>query len=251
LTSDFEFGEPLADMIVGKIDAFEISIDDAGVYSALKDYFLFCEAGLVIPLAGASVHLRERTALGSMRTYVYMPDQDFTYTHWIESLRAGRSLVSNGPLMHWTIDGNVPTTNFGAAHANSILQIRVEAKSWEWFDHLELLWNGEIIDTLAPTGRLPCHAEIEYEFTVRESGWLAARCVTDRTHGTDPLPLAHTSAVELRLHDAPRRAKPEAVKHFLSELDGMLRFTGKIPCGRRLRHVVEGARTILAKKLSP
>ena len=250
LTADCNYGEPLADLILEKIDAFEISSNDAGLHSALTDYFLLCEAGLIVPLAGASVKASQQTPLGAMRTYVFTSGQAFVFSNWIEALRTGRSYVSNGPLMHWTIDGHVPPMNFGAASAGSRLQIRVEAKSWVWFDHLELLWNGEVIETAAPSGQLPCRVEIGYELAIEESGWLAARCMTDRTHGVDPLPLAHTSAVEVRLHEAPRRSNVEAVKQILAKLNGLSCFADKMPRGQRLRQVVEEARTILAKKLS-
>ncbi len=249
-TADTTYGEPLADLILKKIDAFEIAPADAGLPSALADYFLLCDAGLVVPLAGASIQTGERSALGGMRTYVYMPNQDFTYSHWIDALRAGRTFVSNGPLMHWTIDGNVPATSFGPVPANGILQIRVEAKSWASFDRLELLWNGAVIESSPTTERFPCRAKIQCELPVQRSGWLAARCVSDRAHGTDWLPFAHTSAVDVHVNEVPRQAKPEAVRQLLHGLDGMVRMVSDVPHGKRLYHVVEEARTVLAKKLS-
>ncbi|MSQ93084.1 MAG: hypothetical protein EXR98_00845 [Gemmataceae bacterium] len=252
LTADCDYGEPLADLVLGKIDAFEISPDDAGPHSALADYLQLCDAGLIVPLVGASVKSSNHSELGVMRTYAYIPPgQDCTYSNWIQAVRDGRTFISNGPVLQWTIDGAVIGARLVVSPEGKTVQIRAGAESLLPFDHLELLWNGQILATAAPTGRSPYRVELEHELVVRASGWLAARCTTDRTHGTDSLPLAHTSAVEVCVSESPRRAEPDAVKHFLSELDGMLRFASKIPLGGRLRRVVEEARTILAKKLSP
>ena len=40
-------------------------------------------------------------ALGAMRTYA-QSSGEFTYTNWIEAVRAGRTYVSNGPLLNFT-----------------------------------------------------------------------------------------------------------------------------------------------------
>ena len=110
-TPDFLYGEPLADLILGKVDAFELTFFEDSPFDVLADYYRMLDAGLVVPLVGASAKDSNGLVIGSMRTYAYLPrDQEFNYSNWIEALRAGRTYVSNGPLLHFTINGEVPTT---------------------------------------------------------------------------------------------------------------------------------------------
>ena len=245
------YGEPLADLILGDVDAFEMQDWEDVSSSDLAHYYRLCDAEFVVPLVATSAKQDNHGTIGAMRTYAYLtPDEPFTYTNWIEAVRAGRTFVSNAPLLHFTINGEVPTQSYRVTVVANQLQLRAEAKSAVRFDHLELLWNGETIETAAPSATFPYRADLEYEFTVRESGWLAVRCVTDRTHGTDALPMAHSSAVAVRLAESPHWAQPAAVRSLLHELDGMLRWAKELPRRARLIAVLEQARTVLAKKLS-
>jgi hypothetical protein len=250
-TATYDYGEPLADLILGKVDAFEIAPVDASPYSALTDYHLLCDAGLVVPLAGASTKTSNHSVLGSMRVYTYMPsDHEFTYPNWIEALRSGRSFVTNGPLLFWTIDGEVPGAKVVVSSEKKAVGVRAEAKSWTRFDHLELLWNGEIIETAAPDGRPPYCVAIEHELGTQSGGWLAVRCVTDRTRGTNDLPLAHSSAVVIRPEGTATYAEPEAVRRLVHELDRMLVHAKGVHASGRFGRLIEEARSIMAKKLS-
>jgi hypothetical protein len=176
------------------------------------------------------------------------PGQEFTYSNWIEAVRAGHTFVTNGPLLDFQVksESSISTTPI----TSRSVELSATAKSLNWFDHLEVLWNGEIIETVAPTDRRPYSAEIEMSFVLPSSGWLAVRCVSDRMRGTEPLPFAHSSAVWL---DAPNASSPRklvAIKELLAELEHMLEGAQRMPRGRRLCHVLEDARTKLKATLS-
>ena len=116
-TAAFLYGEPLADLILGKVDAFEATFWEDSPFDVLADYYRLLEAELVVPLIGASGKDSNGLPLGQMRTYAQLPrGQDFTYSNWIEAVRAGRTFVSNGPILNFMINGEVPASTKRQCH---------------------------------------------------------------------------------------------------------------------------------------
>lgn len=240
--------EALADLILGDIDAIEwTEMDFTGLSN---DYYFLCDAGQFASPVGGSGKCSNVGQLGFPRTYAFLPETtDFTYTDWIEAIRAGRTFITNGPIVQIIIDGVVPNSRLEVSADKADLEISVYAKGDTRFDRVELLWNGEIVASATPD-QFPHHVEIYHELPVHTSGWLAARCVTDRTHDSGPLPFAHTSAVAVHVDGVRPHPKPEAAARVMRELDNLLNVANKLPRGQRLAHVVEEARTKFAKRLS-
>lgn len=257
-SADFLYGEPLADLIRGKIDAFELSFWEDSPFDTLADYYRLLDAGLIVPLVGASGKDSNGVVLGGMRTYAQLA-AEFSYPDWIEAVRAGRTFVSNAPLLHFTVDGQVPGQLVPIERARTPVRVRAEAKSLLAFEHLELLWNGHVIASASPTSSEPWRAQLELELPIEQSGWLAARCRGEALLPSRPGPqrvFAHTSPVAVRLANADRWATPTALQSLLDELDAMLRWAReKARCPtphdrERLVHVFEEALAVLAKKRS-
>jgi hypothetical protein len=237
------FGEPLADLILGETDAFEISDAEGLLAGDFAMYDKLCRAELILPLVAGSGKQSNQEMVGGLRTYALCPaDQAFTYSNWIEAVRAGRTFVSNGPSLQLAIDGVVAPPGMQIEPGGAPLQIHVEAKNWHSLERLELLWNGEVVAESIGQGGKPSHATLEHQLAVHQSGYLIARCCGNHW-------LAQTSAVAIRRVDAPGWAQPAAVQNLLGEIDAMLGWATekKSP---RLGHVLEEARTVLAKKLS-
>lgn len=284
-TADFLYGEPLADLILGNVDAFELTFFEDSPFDALADYYKLLNAGLHLPLVGASGKETNGTPLGVMRTYAWLPaGQEFSYAAWIEAVRAGRTFVSNGPLLRFTIAGQGPGANVDdelerklnrsmaelersvretTSLASGIpagelresiagptnLRLWAEARSWGAFDRLEWLWNGEPIATAHPAGSSPCQAVLEHELVVKESGWLAVRCQGQTLLPGRPAPqriFAHSSPIPLKHGDRPFEPRADAVRALLGELENMTRWAHGKNHARLLR-VLEDARTALAQ----
>ena len=252
-TAEFLYGEPLADLVLGDVDAFELTFFEDSPFDALADYYKLLDAGLVVPLVGSSGKDGNGLVVGAMRTYAHLPvNQEFTYAGWIEAIREGQTFVSNGPLLHFTLDGEVPATIQDFAADRNTVRILAEARSLISFEHLELLWNGQPIAIVQPTSSSPYEAVLEREISVRESGWLAARCKGEMLLPGRPGPqrvFAHTSAVTIRKKGVPERAEADAVRALLIELDNMLAYAEENRF-KRLYQIIEKARTKLAHKLS-
>ena len=70
------------------------------------EYYRYLNAGYRMPLVGGTDKDSAQTPVGLMRTYVRIPDEEFTYEAWCRHLRAGRTFATNGPLVMLRVDGH-------------------------------------------------------------------------------------------------------------------------------------------------
>jgi hypothetical protein len=145
---------------LGKVDALEFGPSDHKMLDRLTDWYALLNAGFRIPLVGGSGKDSNRILLGGMRTYARLqPSEEFTYQKWIEAVRAGRTFVSNSPLLSFTVNGQDPGGTITLASTGSTVRIHAEARSVIPFVQLELLANGAVIDCtsfLCPHGTHLC-----------------------------------------------------------------------------------------------
>jgi hypothetical protein len=222
-TAEFRFGEPLADLLLGKVDAFEIDFFEDSPFDVLPDWYTLLNAGLRVPLVGGSGKDSNGSAVGGMRTYARLPPgEGLTYRGWIEAVRAGRTFATNGPLLNFTVNGQDPGAVLDLP-AGSVVRVRAEARSAVSFDRLEVLHNGVVITSTAATGS-PATAAVEAEVSAGSGGWLAARCQGQQQLFHRPANqrvFAHTSPVYVRVDGKPAPADA-AVAALTGHLDRML-----------------------------
>ncbi len=217
LTPEHPQGEALAALLLGKVDAFEVCRLGDPAEPPLADWYRLLACGLRLPLAGASGKDRNSVALGQMRTYARLePNQEFDYGSWIEAVRAGRTCVTDGPLLSLTVDGHDPGSVISVPEDGKTVLVRAEARSATPFDRLEVLRNGEVIAECATEGDRRS-ATIEREVAVTDSGWLAARC-----RGDDSQVRAHSSPVYGIMEGRPMRPSAETIAPLLAVLDQTL-----------------------------
>src|SRR5207253_10214880 len=96
-------GEALADLILGDIDALEI---DPASPKRLRAWYQLLNAGLRVPVVGASAKVSNRTPLGALRTYSQrVVRQPFALGDWIEAVRSGRTVISGGAFLTLDVNG--------------------------------------------------------------------------------------------------------------------------------------------------
>jgi hypothetical protein len=89
-------GEALVALILGKIDAIELSAQPRKVPFLPMLYRLW-NAGLFVPLVGSSGKQSNKTPLGALRTVTLGND-------WIHSLQNMMNTITNGPKIDWEYD---------------------------------------------------------------------------------------------------------------------------------------------------
>lgn len=160
--------------------------DGPGRY-AESVYWRLLEAGFRIPpLAGSGVSVKD-AAIGYNRTYAIGPalGQDDRRVARIESERdfyqavwAGRTMVTNGPLLRPTLGGQAPGHVF-RARSGEVLTMAVELQLAvrDPVDYLEVIRNGEAVHSVRLDEFAKAGGMIP-ELTFRESGWVMVRVVT-------------------------------------------------------------------------
>ncbi len=144
-------------------------------------YYRVLEAGLRIPPSAGSASGVLPNPVGYNRVYVKL-DGELTYEKWWEGLRAGRSFVTNGPLLRVTANGENPGHVFAAAAGERLpISLSVDVTGRDEIEAIEVIQNGKVVQTVRPDaatyfGSLP---NIEFD----ASGWflVRARCKNPRT----------------------------------------------------------------------
>jgi len=134
---------------------------------------------------------------------VYLPvDGELTGKKWLAQLAAGRSFITNGPLLEFTINGR-PIGETISAAAGDELQVAGRAIGRCNFSKLELIHKGQVIHSVA-AAKSAGHYAAELDFKVRASGpgWLALRIPKDAGRNEFAKPLfAHTSPIYVAVGD--------------------------------------------------
>jgi hypothetical protein len=213
--AEFGVGEPLIDLVLGKVDAFEIDHFEDSPFDALPLWYNVLDAGIRVPLIGSSGKESNASALGVMRTYArYQAGKTLEYKPWIEAVRAGRTFVTNGPLLHFTANDQDPGDVLEINKSRTPVHVRAEVYSQAPFDSLQILLNGQ---TVAATSK----ETLELDLPIAEGGWLAARC--RGTHQIFDRPanqrlFAHTSPIYLRIDDVLSWASRAAIDKLLVQI---------------------------------
>lgn len=229
-------GEALANLILGRVDALEIAYFALASYEGeffgsrepFYPWYRLLSCGFRVPLVGSSGKVSNAVALGQPRTYARLqPGEEFTYGHWIEAVRAGRTFVTEGPLISFTVDGQDPGALIGLPATGGTVHVRAQARGLEPFAALEVVANGQCIAGSEATGS-PCTAVVETDVKVTTSGWLAARCggLLDLVPGRSPVLgiHAHTSPVYVQLESRPLNGDDDDVTPLLNDLDRTLKW---------------------------
>jgi hypothetical protein len=212
-----------ADVISGKVDYLEVvAFSDHKATAAV--WYRLLNLGFRLP-AGAGTdamanYASLRGPVGLNRVFLDTGGKLDPQAARI-ALKAGRSFVSNGPLLGLDVAGAKPggtsrRTAPGPQH------FRVAMRSPVAVDHLELVQNGKVVRQFALTGDRR-RFDGEGELQVESGGWLLLRAWND---GADPLvldlyPYATTSPIYCDGPGKPPEARDDAA-YFVAWLDRVL-----------------------------
>src|SRR5262245_5514868 len=141
-------GEALVNAILGKIDAIEFDAHDRPS-SFLPLWYRLLNVGVHLPIVGGSGKDSNRIALGGVRTLT-PAEKSRTYRDWVESVRSGQTVVTNGPFIQLSVAGRAFISGITRDAARPV-RLLVEAASVVPFERLELMANGAAIASTKPT----------------------------------------------------------------------------------------------------
>jgi hypothetical protein len=154
------------------------------------------------------------------RVFVHL-DRPLTTQAWCDGVRRGRTFVTNGPMLRFTVDGH-EAGNEISAKPGAVLRVEGSATSAVAVEQLELIVNGEVV---ASAGAANGRASIAHDLRVSESCWVALRCRGPRDERVlDPEgAFAHTSPIYVDAGGPVRRE--DAAAYFVEWIERLIAVT--------------------------
>ncbi len=216
------------DAALGGVDYYE-AIGFADHRASAEVWYRLLNCGLKIAAAAGSDTMANYASLrgpvGINRVYVDTNGRAGTPLErrdaWLAALKAGRSMATNGPLLGLTVDGRGPGGEIALEGARE-LKYRGFLRSAVPVDHLELVRNGAVVETIALEGDRT-RADFEGRVQVAGSGWLLVRAWNEASHPLifDLYPYATTGPVYVSVDGlAPR--SPDDAAYFLAWIDRLV-----------------------------
>jgi hypothetical protein len=181
------------DVVLEKLDGLEIlcvleprelppfvrkQVPQMSANTGLRMWYRYLNCGFRLTATAGTDKMTTFVTVGANRVYAHV-EGEFTYQSWMDALKRGCTFVSNNPLLTFTVNGREAGSTLALrSDKDRVLQIHARAESQLPYDRLEIVHNGNVIASAAPSG--PGHqAEIHLEHSLRGSGWIAARALED------------------------------------------------------------------------
>ncbi|MGH8194092.1 MAG: CehA/McbA family metallohydrolase, partial [Woeseiaceae bacterium] len=205
------------DVALGKIDYYEV-VGFSDHRASAEVWYRLLNCGFRIAAAAGTDAMANYASLrgpvGVNRTYVHSvdgaADPAARGDAWLAGLKAGHTMATNGPLLGLTVDGHEPGAEIELGAGEHELAYSGFMRSIVPVDHLELVYNGEVIETIEHEQRTS--ADLHGSLPVRESGWLVLRAWNDGSHPMvfDLYPFATTSPVYITIDGKQPRSTEDA-----------------------------------------
>jgi hypothetical protein len=164
-------GEPAVLIATGRTDAVEMIVQRESFHD---EYYAYLNCGYQVPLVGGTDKMSADVPVGIYRTYARLGDEEFGYDAWCRAVRAGRTILSGGPLIDFRVDG-AEAGDTVRINGSGTVSVSTVAESIFPFNTLQVVCNGVVVAEAVDdngTRRLAVDAEVPIE----GDGWLAARC---------------------------------------------------------------------------
>jgi hypothetical protein len=172
-------------------------------------YYRILNSGLRIPPSAGSASGVLPNPVGYNRVYVHL-DGGMDHAGWWEGLRAGRSFVTNGPLLLAKANGQLPGHVFSAEAGETVeMDVTAELVSRDPLAVIEIVRDGKVEKRLSPSEWRSGRSLGTLRFT--ESGWFLVRVRADVPH---TFRFASTAPFHVEI-GGKRRIDPASARFFL------------------------------------
>ena len=165
-------------------------------------YYHILNCGLRLPPSAGSASGVLPNPVGYNRVWVHCGDE-FSWDKWHAGLRAGRTFVSNGPLLRCRANGQLPGHTFRTNPGDPPLRVQFDIKldSRDPIASLELVRDGNIepLDRARPVA-------------VQKSGWFLVRAIADLTN---TFRFASTAPWYVEINNQPAPIPRESAQFFV------------------------------------
>ncbi|MCC6629029.1 MAG: CehA/McbA family metallohydrolase [Chloroflexi bacterium] len=197
---------------LGRLDGLNL-FDPYWMDPEYDRWYQLLNCGLRLPASTGS----DWFVCSSNRVYVDV-GSDFSYATWLDGLRAGRTFVTDGPVLRLAVDGHAPSnTVLGLSDRQSRVPVEVRWAGAQPIDRLEIVRDGAVVAT---HDNVDATTEGVYATALDAgaAGWVAARAWGRRRTSYGHALWAHTSPVYLRAAP-PAAIVRAAAADFIARID--------------------------------
>ena len=214
------------DVALGKVDYLEVmGYSDHLITSEIWYRLLNC--GFRIPAAAGTDAFPNFASLrgppGLVRVFVHSGAK-LDHSSWLAGIKTGRTFVTNGPLLEFSIAGRGIGDEIRLPSARR-LSARIRLRSNVPVDHLEVIGNGRVVATIPLHGDRTTAID-SITIPVDRSGWYVLRAYSDKSEMPvlDLYPFASTSPVYVTVGEQQVRSADDAA-FFVRWIDRMIAAT--------------------------
>jgi hypothetical protein len=232
------------DVALGKIDYVEVmGYSDHLSTSAIWYRLLNC--GFRLPAGAGTDAFPNFASLrgppGLVRVFV-KAGPTLTHASFLAGLKAGRTFVSNSPLLDFTLAGRPVGDEIRLPARGGRLIARVRLRSSVPLDHLEIIGNGAVVAGIPLAGDRT-RASATRPLAVTRSGWYVVRAWSDHAELPilDRYPFGSTSPIYVRVGREPVRSQRDAgfFVQWIDRLDQAARMHADWNAAGEREHVLE------------
>ena len=204
--------EDVPNFVGGKLDAQNIF--DGGSHGSYEDSFYhYLNAGIRVPFSTGTDWFMYDLA----RVYTQV-EGSLGIKSWLDALVAGRSFISNGPLLSLNIEGK---DLGGTIELQSGREVSVEASASgrRRIRKLQLIQNGKVVSESEPHPKDGyIEARLDRSIKIDEPSWLAVRVSTQVNNEFGRQLFAHTSPIYIKVGGKAIRQREE-VAYLVKQLE--------------------------------
>ena len=192
-----------------------VEVFQFGVLKTAEWYELLNAGFRVVGLAGSDFPAnlsrfaswpRALPLLGPERALVRAEAGQSSYAAWADGVRRGAVVLTNGPLLEFSVDGQSPGDLTVWDEGSREIQGSARAAYFRPIESIEIVRNGEIVAQKTGDGAGQ-DQQLDFRLELNESSWLAAR-VTAQTLEGEPVVQAHTNPIYFHRDGEPVRVGP-------------------------------------------
>ncbi len=184
---------------------------DASHYDT--SFYRYLDLGLQVPFSTGT----DWFMTDLMRVFVQVEGEP-TIESWLRELRAGRSFITNGPLLYLNA-GNHAIGDVIDGRVGDVVRVIARSIGRADFKRLELVYNGRVIHAAAARKQGQAfNAEIDFPLEITEPGWMAVRIPWhNNTNMLGEVLRAHTSPIYIEV-DGERRFDINTARGLIEEM---------------------------------
>ena len=190
-------------------DAARLPAPRGNGYWTQEIYYHLLNSGLRVPPSAGSASGVLPNPVGYNRVWVHC-GPELTWAKWWDGLRAGRSFVSNGPLLRVKANGQWPGHVFAGRDGVEV-QLEAALDGSDTMSTFEIIKNGLVERTVTRDKWFESGSQLgKLKFT--ESGWFLVRVIADNPR---TFRFASTAPFYVEVGDTKRRVSRASAQFFL------------------------------------